>query len=135
MYTDDEKKVGLPLKTFILSLILIIIFILLLMWLLPIPKNSNNNNSNSKCDITGNCPEFPNITGLTNRIFIENIRDMKDAAISYFTTDKLPGKEGESVKLTLQDMLDKHLILPLTDKDGKTCDTKGSYVLKSNGKN
>ena len=128
MYTDDEKRVGLPLKTFILSLILIIIFILLLMWLLPIPKNSNNNNNNSNCNINGNCPEFPNITGLTNRIFIENIKDMKDAAITYFTTDKLPKKEGESVTLTLQDMLDKHLILPLTDKNGDACDTKGSYV-------
>ena len=104
MYTDDEKRVGLPLKTFILSLIMIIIFILLLMWLLPMPKNSNNNNnsSNENCSNSGNCPEFPNISGLTNRIFIENIKDMKDAAISYFTTDKLPGKEGESVTLTLQ---------------------------------
>lgn len=130
MYTDDEKRVGLPLKTFILSLIMIIIFILLLMWLLPMPKNSNNNNnsSNENCSNSGNCPEFPNISGLTNRIFIENIKDMKDAAISYFTTDKLPGKEGESVTLTLQEMLDKHLLLPLTDKNGNTCDTKGSYV-------
>ena len=130
MYTDDERKVGLPLKTFILSFILIIIFILLLMWLLPIPKNSNNNgnNNNNSCSNVGNCPEFPNITGLTNRIFIENIKDMRDAAISYFTTDKLPAKEGDSVTLTLQDMLDKHLVLNFTDKNGNTCDTKGSYV-------
>ena len=97
MYTDDEKRIGLPLKTFILSLILIIIFILLLMWLLPMPKNSNNNNSNNNSCNTGNCPEFPNITGLTNRIFIENIKDMKDAAITYFTTDKLPKNVGDSV--------------------------------------
>lgn len=129
MYTDEEKRVGLPLKTFILSLILIIIFILLLMWLLPMPKNSNNNNNsnNNTCN-TGSCPEFPNLTGLMNRIFIENIKDMRDAAISYFTTDKLPKKVGDSVTLTLQDMLDKHLVLPLTDKNGDACDTKGSYV-------
>ena len=42
MYTDDEKRIGLPIKTFLLSLLLIIIFILLLMWLLPIPKKTNN---------------------------------------------------------------------------------------------
>ena len=126
MYTDEDKRVGLPLKTFIMSLILIIIFILLLMWLLPIPRNSNNNN-NENCNSNGTC-EVPNLTGLTNRIYIENMKDMRDAAISYFTTDKLPKKVGESVTLSLQDMIDKHLILPFTDKDGNSCDTKGSYV-------
>ncbi len=129
MYTDNENKVGLPLKTFILSFILIIIFVLLLMWLLPIPKNSNNNNSNNSCSNVGNCAEFPNMSGLLSRIFTDNIKDMRDAAISYFTTDKLPSKVGDSVKLTLQDMLDKHLILDLIDKNGNKCDTKESYVI------
>ena len=125
MYTDEDKRVGLPLKTFILSLILIIIFILLLMWLLPIPRNSNNSNN---CNNNGECQEIPDLSGLTSRIFVDNVKDMRDSAISYFTTDKLPGKVGGYVTLTLQDMIDKHLILPVTDKNGDACDTKGSYV-------
>ena len=122
MYTDDEKRTGLPIKTFLLSLILIIIFILLLMWLLPMPNSKNNNNNgNNNVEITG-------LDALTNRIFNANIQEMKNAAILYFTKDKLPSKTGETVTLTLQEMLDKKLLLPFTDKNGNACDTQKSYV-------
>ncbi len=106
MYTEDGERRRFPLLEFLLKLILIIIFVLLLVWLLPIP----------------------NLTGLNNRIFNANVSEMKDAAISYFTTDRLPQNEGDSVVLTLQEMLDMKLLLPFTDKDGKSCDTKNSYV-------
>lgn len=125
MYTDNEQRTGIPLKTFIISLILIIIFILLLMWLIPMPKNSNNNNN---CTNNGN-GTCEGIDGLTNRIFNANVQEMKNAAIFYFTTDKLPKNEGDSVKLTLQEMLDLKLLLPFTDKDGNSCSTEESYVL------
>lgn len=105
MYDEEEKK-SFPLKDFLLKLILIIIFVLLLVWLLP------------KTDLTG----------LNNRIFNENLNEMKESAISYFTTDRLPQKEGDSVTLTLQEMLDMKLLLPFTDKNGKSCDTNNSYV-------
>lgn len=106
MYTDEEERSGLPIKTFLISLILIIIFVLLLVWLLP----------------------MPNVDGLNDRIFNSNIQEMKNAAIPYFTTDKLPQNVGESTTLTLQEMIDKKLILPFTDKNGDSCDTKNSYV-------
>lgn len=122
MYTDDEQRTGLPIKTFLLSLILIIIFILLLMWLLPMPNSGKNNgNGNSTTEITG-------LDALTNRIFNANIQEMKNAGISYFTKDTLPSKEGQTVTLTLQEMLDKKLLLPFTDKNGNSCDTEKSYV-------
>lgn len=106
MYTDDEERRGLPIKTFLISLILIIIFVLLLVWLLP----------------------MPNMEGINNRIFNANIQEMKNAAIPYFTTDKLPQKVGDSTTLTLQEMIDKKLLLPFTDKNGDACDTRNSYV-------
>ena len=124
MYTDNEQKTGLPIKTFLLSLILIIIFILLLMWLLPMPnssKNSNNGGSNNNDNSSG-------LAALTNRIFNANIQEMKGAGVLYFTKDKLPNKKGESVILTLKEMLDKKLILPFTDKNGNACDSAKSYV-------
>ena len=107
MYNDDEAKRTQPIKSFLMCLILIIIFVLLLVWLLP----------------------MPNLTGLNNKIFNANIQEMKDAAIPYFTTDKLPQKEGDSVKLTLQEMIDLKLLLPFTDKNGEACDTENSYIL------
>lgn len=106
MYTDEEERRGLPIKTFIISLILIIILVLLLVWLLP----------------------MPNMKGLNNRIFNSNIQEMKNAAIPYFTTDKLPQEVGDKVTLTLQEMIDLKLILPFTDKNGDACDTEKSYV-------
>lgn len=105
MYAEEEKR-RFPLLEFLLKLILIIVFVLLLVWLLPIPD----------------------LTGLNNRIFNANVAEMKDAAISYFTTERLPQKEGDSVTLTLQEMLDMKLLLPFKDKDGKSCDTRNSYV-------
>lgn len=106
MYTDDEERRGLPIKTFIISLILIIILVLLLVWLLP----------------------MPNMKGINNRIFNANIQEMKNAAIPYFTTDKLPQEVGDEVTLTLQEMIDLKLLLPFTDKNGDACDTQKSYV-------
>lgn len=106
MYDEEEKR-GFPvIRDFLLKLILIVIFVLLLVWLLP----------------------KPDLSSLNDRIFRENVTEMKEAAISYFTTERLPQKEGESVTLTLQEMLDMKLILPFKDKNGKTCDTQNSYV-------
>ena len=83
MYTDEEEKRGFPIRNFLLRLILIIIFVLLLMWLLP----TRNNNSNNGSDI--------DLSPLTNRIFNANIQEMKEAAIPYFTTERLPKKVGK----------------------------------------
>ena len=94
------------------------------MWLLPIPGHSNTNNTSNTTN-----SENPNLDGLTNRIFNANVQEMKNAGTSYFTTDRLPQKVGDSVKLTLQEMLDMKLLLPFTDKNGNSCDTKGSYVV------
>jgi hypothetical protein len=112
MYNDDEDRRVLPIKSFLMCLILIIIFVLLLVWLLP----------------------MPNLTGLNNKIFNANIQEMKNAAVPYFTTDKLPKLEGDSVKLTLQEMIDQKLLLPFTDKNGEACDTQSSYILLTKNK-
>ena len=105
MYNDEERR-EVPLKTFIGALILIIIFVLLLMWLLP----------------------MPNVKGIRNKVFSANLTEMKEAAIPYFTEGNLPTVEEESTTITLQEMIDNKLILPLTDKNGDKCSNKDSYV-------
>ena len=87
-------------------LLLMFFFILILLWLYP------RNTVNSYGD----------------RVFNENIEIMKDAARNYFTVDNLPKKNGESIKLTLEDMIDKRMVLPIKDKNGNTCNIEDSYV-------
>ncbi len=71
---------------------------------------------------------MPNLTPFYDAVFNNNVQTMKDAAENYFTKERMPEKEGDKVKLTLQDMLDKKLILPFLDKDGNECDAEKSYV-------
>ena len=125
MYTEDYENRGFPFRDFLLKLILIIIFVFLLVWLLPkfiSPKtvennnSSNNNNSNSE------------ISATNSQIFMDNINMMKEAAISYYTDERLPKEVGTYEKMTLSDMIGKKLIVALVDKNNKACDVEKSYV-------
>jgi len=110
MYNEDnERKDFSLLKNFILRLILIIIFVLLLIWLVPWP------------DMSGLAP-------LQEQIFNNNITAMKEAAIGYYTTERLPENVGDKKTMTLQQMLDLKLLVPFVDKNGNTCSMTESYV-------
>lgn len=101
-----ENKRSFFIRDLIVRVLLIVLFIFLLMFLFP----------------------MPNLTPFYDSIFNDNVQTMKDAAEKWYTTERMPEKEGEVKKLTLQDMLDKKLILPFVDKDGNACDAKKSYV-------
>ena len=96
MYTEEKPRRGGLLKEFVMRLILIIIFVLLLLWIIPW----------SKMDVNP----------LKDQIFNANIQTMKEAGITYFTTERLPQEVGDKVTLTLQKMLDLKLVLPFTNK-------------------
>ena len=130
MYTEEYERRGFPLGKFLLRLVLIILLILFLIWLIPklispsiSKKDSNKGNANqtSTCEVKG-------LGALTSQIFADNLERMKDAAISYYTTDRLPANVGESKTMTLSDMIGKKLITPLIDKNNKACDVEKSYV-------
>lgn len=124
MYNEEYENRGFPFKNFLLKLILIIIFVFLLVWLLPkfiapvISKNLEKNNTvnNSK------------ISAIASQIFYDNLERMKDAAISYYTNERLPEEVGTSTKMTLSDMIGKKIITPLVDKNNNAVDVEGSYV-------
>jgi len=110
MYSS-EKNPGINWKNIIIKIILFVIFIILLIWLLP-----------------KFFPASPNMDALYSNVFRENIKYMQDAARSYYTNDRLPKNVGDKVEMTLQEMINKNLILPFVDKDGNSCDTNLSYV-------
>lgn len=101
-----EEKSGLTIKGLLIRLILIIIFIFLLIWLFP----------------------MPDLKPLNNQIFADNIDRMKDVAKSYYTLERLPKDFNTSKKMTLKQMIEEHLILPLMDSNGNYCDEEDSYV-------
>ena len=61
-------------------------------------------------------------------VFNDNIDTIKEAAISYYTNERLPKEIGETKKITLKEMLDKKLIRTVRDASAKACDDNKSYV-------
>ena len=126
MSTEDYEKRGFPFGSLIFKIILILIFVFLLCWLLPkfmvpaITKSSNGKGC-ATCDCTG-------VKALSSQIFTNNIEKMKEAAISYYTNERLPQEVGQSKKLTLSDMIGLKIITPLIDKNNKAVDVEKSYI-------
>lgn len=112
MYDERER---FSIKDVVLQVILVVLFVFLLLWLFP-TKSYVDNKIDSKLE-----PFY-------NQIFTTNINNMKEAAISYFTTPRLPKTIGDKEKLTLSEMLDKKLLVPFLDSKNKKCDLTDSYV-------
>lgn len=112
MYDERER---FSIKDVVLQVILVVLFVFLLLWLFP-TKSYVDNKIDSKLE-----PFY-------NQIFTTNINNMKEAAISYFTTPRLPKNIGDKEKLTLSEMLDKKLLVPFLDSKNKKCDLTDSYV-------
>lgn len=59
--------------------------------------------------------------------FTSNINNMEKVSVEYFKGVDLPLEKGQSIKITLGEMIEKKLIVS-TNSDGKaSCDTKNSY--------
>ena len=127
MSTEDYNRRGFPFGSLIFKIILIIIFVLLLCWLLPkfmvpaITKSTNGKGCNATCDCASS-------KALSSQIFANNLDKMKEAAISYYTNERLPQEVGQSKKLTLSDMIGLKIITPLIDKNNKAVNVEKSYV-------
>ena len=118
----DERKERFSFKSFFLTLLLVVLFILLMLFLFPTRWDYKKA---STVDVTY---DLDRLSILYDEIFASNVDRMKDAAIGYFTNERMPKTVGKSKKLTLQEMYDLHLVLKMKDKDGKECSTTKSYV-------
>ena len=92
----------------------LLILTLLVIYLLFFPKKSY-----VKEKLDNNNPEV-------EEIFNSNINNMKIASINFF-------ENNESNKVTLQELIDKNLLVELKDSKGSSCDTN-SYVEKEDNK-
>ncbi len=119
MYEYEERKDRSSIRGVIVQILLMVMFIFILIWIFPTKSN---------LDKLKPTESVSSLEPLYDRIFSDNIIMMKDAAKSYYTTPRLPKNIGDSVSMTLGEMIDKKIILPFTDRDGKQCDLEESYV-------
>ena len=98
-------------KDVLLQGLFVVVFVFILIWLFPM-----------KGDVK------KALDPLYQRIFNENVVTIENAAKSYYTTARLPQKVGDTVYMSLADMLDKKLILPFVDSNDNQCDLNNSYV-------
>ena len=117
----EERRDKFSIKDILIQVLFVAIFIFLLMWLFPMKKDVKNALKNLNI-------ETANLQPLYDQIFNNNVQTMKEAAISYYTTPRLPEKIGDEKKMTLSDMLKNNLVLSFSDSKGKQCDLLESYV-------
>ena len=115
----DERKDTFSFKNFFLTILLVLLFVFLMLWLFPTKWDLKDLQSSY---------DLERLSVLYDEIFANNVARMKDAAIGYFTNERMPQKVGDSKKLTLQEMYDLHLVLKMKDKDGNACHVTRSYV-------
>lgn len=110
----EGKNDSFSLKDIIFNLLFILLFVFILLWLFPSKSFLNDNKKKNNAT--------------DNQVFSNNMNTMKEAAITYFTTPRLPKKIGDNIMMTLKQMRDKKLLLPLIDKNGDKCDEGVSYI-------
>ena len=130
MYTEEPRRTinwaGIIKKGVIIFFVALIFF--LIIWL--ITKNSSNG-----VNVDYENGQKPNNTTLNNKtyseIYINNYRYFHDTAKEYFLISNLPNN-GETLKFTLQQLIDKSLIIPFSYTNKENCDTEASYVSVKN---
>ena len=124
-YNENKKPLTHYIKNFLVGFLLIVVLILLLVWIFPtnsaIQKLFNTNTKEET-------HEFSNY-------FQENINLLKDIAESYFTLERLPKNEGDTVKITLGQMLEKKLVINVSDDKGNMCNIDNTYIEVTKKKN
>ena len=133
--TKTRKPLSYYIIRFLIGLILLALLLFLLMSIFPTKSGIKSTIENAINNSLGNTLEEKldatldkKLSPLYDRIFGDNIVNMKNTAKDYFTTARMPKNEGDTVKLTLGEMIEKKLITPIKDKNGKMCDTEKSYV-------
>lgn len=110
MYTENK-----PYKSVFIKILLVALALFVLMILFP-TKGFVTNYVDKKL-------------GNSSDNFNNNLIALASVGSGYYNSSRLPKEEGEKSKLTLKEMLDKKMIVNLTDSNGNTCSKNKSYVL------
>lgn len=100
---ESEKRINW-LSLFI-KIIILFIFVLIIIWLI--------------CKIVGN--------NKLSETFINNIENMEKVSIEYFKTVDLPLDKGKNLKITLDELIEKKLLILEDSNSENSCDKHNSY--------
>jgi len=131
MYTEEPRRNidwGSVIKKGLLILAVAAV-IFLIIWLFT-RNNSNSINVDYGNESNNNVTETLKNSNSYSEIFIDNYRYFHDTAKEYFLVSELPAT-NKTIKYTLQELIDKGLILPFS-YGNSTCDTEASYVTAKN---
>lgn len=116
-----EQK-GTTIVDFLIQLIFIVIFVVLLVWLFPTKDWLKEN-------YFGNTYVEEKETIIDDEKFVNNINNMLEASKNYFGYNvNLPENIDDTVKVTLQELVDNHIMIMPKDSNGKKCDGN-SYAI------
>lgn len=105
-----KSKNGFSLIKMILACLVIAFFVFLVMLLVARAKRS--------CDDVNN----------SNSVFNKNMMYLQQVGSDFFNDDRLPKVLGETVKISLQELIEQKYSLAITDKNGVSCSNENSYV-------
>lgn len=137
MYTEEYEKRGFPIKKVLgflcISVLLVIGFLLGKRYYkkLQNEKKSKEEIIMMKKKLTRN-EESLEEGKKVSQVFIDNIQYLKKVALSYYKKEHLPKSFGDTSKLTLNDMLQLKLLVPLVDQHQQEYDREETFVQVTN---
>lgn len=124
MYEENSSNISI--KGIIVKILLIVLAICVLIWIFPTKKDLQNSIGGVSFNNEGNTNL--NIDPLLNTIFGQNIHIMQNAGRAYYYSATLPKNNGDTSTVTLQELINKKMLVEFKDKNGNTCNTTASYV-------
>ena len=132
--TNKCRNNGNQRSFYVLSAIIVILLISLLTINFSkanaVSSESSNFSTTNASTTCGNCKGYNKDT-----VFNQNVTFVKDAAIDYFTNERLPQTVNSKKKITLGEMINQKLVHSIVDSNGKSCSTTDSYVEVTKEKN
>lgn len=120
---NENKKMSFV--DFLIQLIFIILFVMLLVWLFPTKDWLKQNYFNTEDDYI-----IEKDSTISDSKFVDNINNMLDASKDYFGYNvNLPEKIGDTVLVTLDELVDNHVMIMPKDSNGNKCDGKSNAVI------
>ena len=124
-----RKKNAFAATSLLISIALALLVLVGAVLILGKVNNKDLTTPNDDSNVTLGSSADTTCVGLNKEmLFNYNLNSIKEAAVSYFTNERLPQSVGETVKITLKEMKDKKIILNVIDSAYKLCADDKSYV-------